>query len=124
MSLCILLVDDDEMMLESGTWTLEDLGHRVETASSGQEALDRLTGGLEADLVLLDQNMPGLTGIETLVRLRASHPNLPVLLASGYLDGEAQAALKEAPPSAVLPKPFGIADFKAAIAGLMKGDLG
>jgi two-component system cell cycle response regulator len=67
----LLIVDDDEDNLKLLKRALEYEGYAVEVADSGQKALDSLK--LEApDLVLLDVNMPGLSGVETLRRLRAS----------------------------------------------------
>jgi CheY-like chemotaxis protein len=92
---------------------LEVLGHTtVTTAPSGEEALTLLEAGLEADLVILDMNMPGLGGIGTLPRLRVLRPEVPVLLATGRVD---QTALNQAslhPGVTVLSKPFGLRELQ------------
>lgn len=67
----LLLVDDDEDNLKLLRRALEYEGYAVEVADSGQKALDALKVATP-DLVLLDVNMPGLSGVETLRRLRAS----------------------------------------------------
>ena len=66
----ILLVDDEPGMLRYIKTLLEVDDHVVETASTGEEALDRVQKGLSPDLVLLDLLMPGIDGLETLEALR------------------------------------------------------
>jgi len=80
----ILLVDDDVLVREAMVPLLENLGHTVTVTASGQEALDQLQAGLNTDLVIVDQNMPGLSGEETVARMLELRPELPVLMASGY----------------------------------------
>ena len=102
----ILLVDDEDLLLGATIHMLESLGHRAEPVTSGQEALRGLNAGPAPDLVILDQNMPGLTGLETLMRIRAQGLALPVLMISGYLTGQELEILGQDPRSWVLPKPF------------------
>jgi signal transduction histidine kinase/CheY-like chemotaxis protein len=98
----ILVVDDDPLVLGNTVALLEDLGHRILTASSGVEALDRLTFDAVPDLVVTDQLMPGMTGLELIRRIEAERPGLSVLLVSGYAD----LAPSSAPHVNFLPKPF------------------
>jgi len=109
-ALRILQVDDDDLILESIPMLLRLQGHAVTTAAGGLEALDRLRAGLEVDLVILDLNMPGLNGMETLELLRELRPELPVLLATGYLDPGNEARLKTFGNAMSIAKPFSIAD--------------
>ncbi|MDP8984025.1 MAG: response regulator [Pseudomonadota bacterium] len=82
----ILVVDDDPLIAMSTVDMLEDLGHVVIEANSGKRALEIIEGGRDIDLMLTDQAMPGMTGIQLAELVRAKRPNLPVLLASGYTD--------------------------------------
>lgn len=82
----ILVVDDDALISMSTTAMLEDLGHVALEASSGAKALKILSGETRVDLVLTDYAMPGMTGADLALRIRKSHPGLPVLLATGYAD--------------------------------------
>ena len=66
----ILVVDDQREILDVTSLVLQSAGYSTETASSGDEALDRVTSE-PFDLVLLDINMPGMDGWETLRLLRA-----------------------------------------------------
>jgi CheY-like chemotaxis protein len=114
----ILLVDDDELIRLSIPPMLEALGHQVQTAESGREALERLAGGLEADLVILDMRMPGMNGSEALPRLLALRPGLAVLLATGHADQEIQDLLADRPRVACIQKPFTMAEIRAKVQAL------
>ena len=82
----VLVVDDDPLISASTAAMLEDSGHMVVEASSGQRALDLLRLGARVDLVITDQAMPGMTGLELARLLRQSWPSLPIILATGYAD--------------------------------------
>ena len=111
----ILLVDDEELIRESASALFRHVGHQVEVAASGREGLDRLRDGLAVDLVVLDQNMPGMSGVETLRELRTSHPDLPVILSSGRVDREVEGALSSYASVWLLKKPFDFAELKAIV---------
>ncbi len=74
----ILWADDEIDILKPHIIFLEQKGYNVVTAKSGDEALDRFKETI-FDLVFLDENMPGYTGLETLVRMKAIKPNIPHL---------------------------------------------
>ena len=82
----ILVVDDDQLIASSTTNMLEDLGHTVIEANSAKRALEILDNGQAVDLMITDQAMAGMTGIELAEVVRRRHPNLPILLATGYAD--------------------------------------
>lgn len=119
-SLQILLVDDDDLIRSTLPPMLEQLGHLVDTASSGLEALRRLSGGLEADLVILDHHMPGLSGAETLPRILQLRPGARIILATGFLDTDLKILLADFPAVLTLPKPFGLAELQRVL-GLATG---
>ena len=75
----ILLVDDEPGMLRYIRTLLEVDSYKVETASTGEEALDRVQKGLQPDLVLLDVLMPGIDGLQTLEQLRQMKPSVKVV---------------------------------------------
>ncbi|MBX4909882.1 MULTISPECIES: response regulator [Rhizobium] len=85
-SLAILVVDDDALVRTGTVAMLEDLGHLPREAASATQALEFLAGGQECDLVITDHAMPGMTGAELARHLRSAFPNLPVILASGYVE--------------------------------------
>jgi CheY-like chemotaxis protein len=113
----ILLVDDDELIRSTLPQMLEQLGHRVETASSGLEAIRRLDAGLAADLVILDHNMPGMSGAETLPRIIQLRPEARIILATGFLDTELKLLLVGFPSVQTLQKPFSMEELRQAVQG-------
>jgi two-component system cell cycle sensor histidine kinase/response regulator CckA len=100
----ILVVDDEPLLRRVAGKLLQKLGYCVLEAASGQNALEIFQEqGAEIDLVLLDLIMPGLNGFQTLERLRALNPEVPVLMCSGYGEGDEQ----ELPPGVnFLSKPY------------------
>ena len=111
----VLLVDDDELVQSSTQAMLELLGHGVSAALSGEEALALIGEGLHPDLIILDLNMPGLSGAETLVRLRRSLPMTPVLLATGRVDQVALDLVEAHPRVRLLAKPYGLRELRQVL---------
>jgi CheY-like chemotaxis protein len=66
--------------------TLEDLGHTVLEATSGQKALEILRGEKKVDLLVTDQAMPRMTGAQLIKVIKAEWPDLPTILCSGYAE--------------------------------------
>lgn len=81
----ILLVDDNANGLAARKSVLQELGHRITTASCGATALEQL-GAQKFDLVVTDYKMPRMDGLELIRRLRKQAPELPIILISGYTD--------------------------------------
>jgi CheY-like chemotaxis protein len=79
----VLVVDDEEAIRSLYKMELEDAGFEVETADSGQRALEKLEV-FNPDLVTLDIKMPGMGGLEVLGEIRKRKKNLPVILCSAY----------------------------------------
>lgn len=75
----ILWADDEIELLKPHVMFLTAKGYDVTTVTNGQDALDQ-AAAKTFDLVFLDENMPGLTGLETLTRLKEQHPALPVIM--------------------------------------------
>lgn len=108
----ILVVDDDDLILEAVGCMLSKLGFLPVSASTGEEALAKLDGGLEPSLVILDMDMPGLGGPGTLPLIRARKPELPVVISTGRLNAKVAELLQNHSHVALLPKPFGFQDLK------------
>jgi PAS domain S-box-containing protein len=100
---CILVVDDDQAVLRSTVRVLEAVGYAAVPAASGQEALELIANGLKTELVLADFAMPEMTGVELAKAICATHPNLPVILVTGYGDRE---SLEEFQEAQILRKPY------------------
>jgi CheY-like chemotaxis protein len=81
----ILIVDDNNMGLMARRSVLEELGHRVQTCSSAEDALE-LCGKDHFDVVVTDYKMPKMNGVEFIGELRKHHPAVPVILISGFTD--------------------------------------
>ena len=84
----ILVVDDHPLFCEAISMALRN-GLGLETVASVSNlgaALERLHGGLEVDAIVLDLNLPDVTGIDGLVRLKAETPRTPVVVVSGMTD--------------------------------------
>jgi DNA-binding response OmpR family regulator len=77
----ILVVDDEEYTRELLQRILEEANHDVVTASSGSEAIDKVSSG-DVRLVLLDIKMPGMDGFQTLERIREKS-DIPVIMVTG-----------------------------------------
>ena len=110
--LTVLVVDDDSLVLMNTAAMLDDLGHEVIEATSGEQALRALRRSQGADLVITDQLMPGMTGTQLIAAIRSEWPHLPVILATGYADLP-EGADPEIPR---LSKPFMQTDLARAIA--------
>lgn len=114
--LCVLVVDDDNLVLTSTSLLLEDLGHRVISATSGAQALQLFQGDQSIDLVITDMAMPQMNGAQLADAIRLLKPQVPIILATGYaerLDGIAAGLPK-------LSKPFTQINLVEVIASTMK----
>ena len=108
----ILAVDDDDLVLMNTAAMLEDLGHEVLAARSGPEALELVRSARPIDLVITDQAMPGMTGLQLADALETIQPGLPVLLATGY----AELPPGSDPEMRRLSKPFRQSELAEAVA--------
>jgi CheY-like chemotaxis protein len=113
----ILAVDDDTLVLMNTNAMLEDLGHEVVEAHSAVEALTILKADPSIDLLVTDQAMPNMTGLQLAETARSLRPGLPIILATGYA---------ELPPGADpdlerLAKPFTQAELARAVAHATAG---
>jgi PAS domain S-box-containing protein len=109
-SLRVLAVDDDRLVLFNTTAMLEDMGHVVVEAGCGEEALAALRKQ-SFDLVITDQAMPRMTGVELIQAMEQEWPQLPVILATGYAELPQGAQVK----TPLLNKPFTEADLAAVL---------
>jgi two-component system KDP operon response regulator KdpE len=110
----ILLVDDESAIRRALRPPLLELGFQVVEASRGEEALQMLRGG-GFDVVLLDVNMPGIGGIETLRRIRAFAPRLPILMLTVRDGEEEKVEALELGADDYVTKPFSTRELIARI---------
>ena len=89
----IMVVDDDTLVLNSAAAMLEDLGHRVIQATSGEHALSQLAQHPEVEVLITDHAMPNMTGVELAATVKTIFPSLRIVLASGYAELPADSAV-------------------------------
>lgn len=104
----ILIIDDEEPIRETLRLGLETEGYAVETAANGPEGLERFGTGAAWDLVLLDQRMPGMDGLEVLHRLHEMNPSVPVMLLTAYGSIELTAGALGSGARGFLTKPISL----------------
>lgn len=103
----LLLVENDPDVRSILNDHLTHLGYRVHLAARADEAQDLLAGGVEIDLLMADIILGGRRcGIELANEVRQSHPNVPVLVISGFADSTVATKLSDPARSAWLAKPF------------------
>lgn len=111
-TLKILLVDD-EMLVRSGTaMMLDELGHDVTEAASGQQALRILADHVHFDLIITDYRMPDMDGMELISQAKSVASGIKAVLMTGYEADDPRFAELDA---ASLSKPFGLDDLEAAM---------
>jgi DNA-binding NtrC family response regulator len=111
----ILLVDDEPGMLRYIKTLLEVDDYKVETATTGEEALQHLEKGLQPDLVLLDVLLPGIDGLETLEKLRQKRTGLKVVMLSCVNDTRKVVQAMRLGAQDYLTKPFQKAELDRVI---------
>jgi CheY-like chemotaxis protein len=118
----VLLVEDDTAVRSLARRLLQDEGHTVIDAPTGEAGLARwqevMASGETIDVVVTDIVMPNMGGRELVTRLRASNPRLPVVYVSSYF-ADAVAGLDMAEPVELLEKPFTPASLAAAVATVL-----
>lgn len=108
----ILLIDDDAAIRSAISLILDQEDHSVVAAEDGQAGLD-LSREARFDLAIVDMFMPGLDGLETITRLRALAPDLPIIATSGAVErsrsgvaSDVLTAAVEGGAAMVIHKPF------------------
>jgi two-component system KDP operon response regulator KdpE len=110
----ILVVDDEPAIRRALRAPLVELGFQVSEASRGEEALQLIRGAVY-DVILLDINMPGIGGIETLRRIRSFAPRLPVLMLTVRDGEEEKVEALELGADDYVTKPFSTRELIARI---------
>jgi CheY-like chemotaxis protein len=117
----VLVVDDEEEVRTMLARMLRMAGaDKVKTVASGQDALVSLDSGDIPDLIILDHNMPGLNGAQTLALIRLGHQDIPIILASGEPDIEGRDAYQQRMVG-IIPKPFTWDEIRSVLARLGVG---
>jgi len=116
----VLVADDEEIVRELVAEALTQAGMEVDTAVSGEDALEMFhqRSGVY-DVVILDQVMTGITGAETLRRMRRVRPGLKAVIGTGYDPGEELASLDESGGVKIVLKPFSVDRIISTVASLL-----
>ncbi len=101
----ILVVDDSQELTEVIHEYMETCGFTVETTTESQDAL-RLIAANGYDVIISDIHMPGMDGLELMGLIKNRHPDLPVVLITGYSISEARKIAMEKGADAFVAKPF------------------
>jgi DNA-binding response OmpR family regulator len=117
-SATILVVEDEAPIRQIMVRALSARGHDVIAVSSGDEALAEVARHPEVALLITDMVMRGMNGLQLALRLRETHPALPVLYVSGF--SPQQTGLAQAEPDApFLQKPFALDELIARVDALL-----
>jgi excisionase family DNA binding protein len=110
----ILVIDDDDIILSLFKEILESEGHKIVTAATSAEGIERL-GQQDFNLVFLDLKMPDIDGADLLKQIKNTKPAVPVTIITGYPGSEVmERALKQG-PFGVMEKPFDVNDILSAV---------
>ncbi|TLN20503.1 response regulator [bacterium] len=121
----LLLIDDEPSVRMVGKEMLESAGYKVLAAADGVEGLDIFaTHKNEISLVILDMTMPRMDGAETLRRIKAIAPKVPVLLSSGFSEENISGYEGEIRPAGFVKKPYRMKTFLDAISKALYGEAG
>jgi signal transduction histidine kinase/ActR/RegA family two-component response regulator len=116
----ILLVDDEDLVLLINGEFFESLGYRVLRATSGDEALAIYREQQKSiDIVILDMLMPGKNGRETFHDLQSINPDVKVIIATGYSDGEDSYSVLQDGVAGFIRKPFDHAEFSRLVQNVL-----
>ena len=126
MSALILVVDDEpdvsDLFRQQFRRELRAQKFLMEFAASAPEAMSKVLGMHEASLILVlsDVNMPGMSGLEFLPKVRAARPDVPVFMITAYGDAETRRRAKEGGASGLFTKPIDFTELKTMIEGRLE----
>jgi DNA-binding response OmpR family regulator len=114
----ILVVDDEPCMRQLNTRMLIDAGYQVDVAEDGAAAWDSLQQN-SYDLLITDNTMPKVSGVELIGKVRAAGIALPVIMATGALPKEEFTRRPHLQPAATLLKPYTLTEFLRTVKNVL-----
>jgi two-component system chemotaxis response regulator CheY len=120
MSAKILVVDDSGLARRMSRQLLEELGHTVEEAADGAQALERYVLNRH-DVILLDMVMHGMYGLEVLTKLRQLNPKLPVIIVTADIQKTTREQVKSAGAAAMVNKPLNKDELASVLGTVLSG---
>ena len=116
----ILLVDDEENIRMTVKVMLENLGYTVTTAANGKDAVETYKKNKNIDLVIMDMNMPVMSGYEAFEEIKKYDKKSRVIISSGYSGEAVQETALKSGISGILEKPYRIHELSEAVKKLLK----
>ncbi len=117
----VLIVEDEPVLARNLGRSLERMGHVVECVDSGEAALEQVKTH-RPDLVLLDNRLPGMSGLETLEKLRADDPSLLVILMTAFATIDDAVTAMRLGAADFVRKPIGLAELELAVERVVQND--
>jgi CheY-like chemotaxis protein len=117
----LLVVDDDDIILEVVTESLDDAGHHVDSFKQGADAIEAI-GRNAYDVIITDLGMPGVTGWDVARSAKMHEPKLPVVVISGWGAQFTDDQLTDSGVDAMLAKPFHLKMLRETIERLARGE--
>lgn len=113
-SIRVLIIDDEPIIHELMKETLEEFGHKVSSALTGELGLEMVKKA-EFDMIFLDLKLPDINGNDVFREIRKVKPDVPVTIITGYPDTNMMAQALAEGPFGVMKKPFSESDILKAI---------
>jgi len=105
-SASVLIVDDEQLLVRTLSSVLSEYGYRITVAGSAEEAAPRIFGQERFDLILLDNRLPGESGIDLMQRIREQAVRSKVILMTAYGTAEVRRQVERLEVDHYLTKPF------------------
>jgi CheY-like chemotaxis protein len=123
-NLTVLIAEDDEVALDMYRQAVEPFFKEIKTAINGKEAYEIYSDKKnQIDIIVTDINMPHLSGLELIKKIRDTNQTIPIIVASAYADSKSFVKFMEAGISSFLPKPLSVeALFHCAYSAAIKVD--
>ena len=118
----ILVIDDENNIRMMVRLTLEQAGHEVETAADGPTGLEKFGDGSDFDLVLLDQRMPGMEGLDVLREMKARKPDSRIVMITAFGTIDLAVDAMKAGATDFLRKPFTTETLRGAVLGTLMNE--
>ncbi len=119
----LVLVDDDPIILKSASLMLKKKGYQVNAFNSPDVVLQFIAADpTSVDLVITDQMMPEMTGLDLAKELREIAPDIPIVILTGFYEAVLEAEDAKANVDAVHAKPMVVSEVEETIASLIQPD--
>lgn len=119
----ILLVDDEPIVTELESHMLTELGYHVHSATSGHEALKMVDEDPEGvDLIITDQTMPNMSGMELIAEVRKRKPAIRTILCTGYSSAVSSEQIEKHAIDAFVMKPLVLSELGQIVRGVLDGE--